>query len=176
MGPHRLILALAALAVLLAGSGCESSRVQPPAGVDSGVVRVVGDGDTLTLDDGRTIRLVQIDAPEAADECYGREATAALVRLAPRGTLVELERDPRLDDVDVYDRLLRYVLVDGENVNLELVREGAAAPYFFRGDRGRYADELLDAARRARAADRGFWGACPGARLDPGRGSLTGRR
>jgi Staphylococcal nuclease homologue len=42
-------------------------------------------------------------------------------------------------------------------VNLELVRRGAAAPYFYRGDRGRYASQLMAAARAARAAKRGLW-------------------
>jgi len=41
-------------------------------------------------------------------------------------------------------------------VNVELVRLGAAAPYFYRGVRGRHADELLAAARAARAARRGL--------------------
>ena len=47
-------------------------------------------------------------------------------------------------------------------------------PYFFRGERGVYADELLSAAKDARRERRGLWGACPGAKLDPNRGSLTG--
>ncbi len=175
MGRHRLILAAVALVLAGLATGCEPTTTGRHD-EDRGVVAYVGDGDTLGLEDGRTIRLVQIDAPEASGECYGREATAALGQITPRGTPVELEPDPALDDVDVYDRFLRYVFVDDVNVNLALVREGAAAPYFFRGDRGRYATELLDAADEARADRRGFWSACPAARLDPGRGALTGRR
>jgi hypothetical protein len=52
------------------------------------------------------------------------------------------------------------------NVNLVLVRRGAASVWFFDGDRGRYADELLAAAQNARQAERGAWGACR-AKLDP---------
>jgi endonuclease YncB( thermonuclease family) len=63
----------------------------------------------------------------------------------PRGTAVELERDAGLDDVDGYGRLLRYVTASETNVNVELVRRGAAAPYFFRGERGRLSDRLLEA-------------------------------
>ena len=59
-------------------------------------------------------------------------------------------------------------------VNLGLVEQGAAVPYFFRGERGAFADELLSAANEARSGRRGLWGACPGAKLDPNRGSLTG--
>jgi micrococcal nuclease len=33
-------------------------------------------------------------------------------------------------------------------------------PYFYDGERGRYATRLLDAARAARNARRGLWGGC----------------
>jgi hypothetical protein len=45
-------------------------------------------------------------------------------------------------------------------VNLRLVREGAAAPYFYSGDKGRYAAPILEAAVVARKAGRGLWGHC----------------
>lgn len=146
-----------------------------PASDGAAVVERVNDGDTLTLTSGAKVRLVQIDAPELETDCYGRTALKALLALAPRGTHVTLAADPSLDDRDAYGRLLRYVFVRGENVNVALVREGAASPYFFRNTRGRYAGELLGAADEARAAGRGFWAACPGARLSPGLGSITGR-
>jgi endonuclease YncB( thermonuclease family) len=134
----------------------------------------VNDGDTLRTTSGRRIRLVQVDAPELHTDCYGKAALATLRRLTPPGTAVTLVRDPDLDATDRYGRLLRYVVVGGRNVNLALVREGAASPYFFRGGRGRYARDLLAAADEARAAHRGFWGACPQAKLDTGVGSITG--
>ena len=37
-----------------------------------------------------------------------------------------------------------------------------------------HAEELLDAVDTAREARRGFWGACPDARLNTGLGALTG--
>lgn len=121
------------------------------------------------------MRLVQIDAPEEQSECYGQEATAELARLTPNGTEVALDADSRLDRVDDYGRALRYVAtVRTANVNVELVRRGAAVPYFFRGDRGVHAEALLAAVAEARSARRGLWGACPAARLNTGRGSLTG--
>ena len=134
----------------------------------------MSDGDTLRLTDGRRVRIVQIDAPELETDCYGQAARRALLRLAPPGTRVTLERDPALDAVDRYARLLRCVAVGRSDVGLALVAEGAAEPYFFRNDRGRQAAELLRAAKHARAERRGLWGACPGARLDPGLGSVTG--
>jgi endonuclease YncB( thermonuclease family) len=121
------------------------------------------------------VRLVQIDAPELfSAECYGRAARTALLRLAPPGSRVELEADPSLDQVDRFGRLLRYVRRGSTNVNVALVRMGAAAPWFYGGDRGAYATRLLAEATRAKAAKRGLWSACPGTVLDPEHGIETG--
>jgi micrococcal nuclease len=92
------------------------------------------------------------------------------------GSTVRLEADPALDQVDRYGRVLRYVRRGTMNVNIALVRAGAAAPYFYGGDQGRYANHLLAEARRAKAAKRGLWGACPGTVLDPYRGVDTSTR
>jgi endonuclease YncB( thermonuclease family) len=179
VGAERLILpvVLVALAAGCRGAGeagTDTSATPAPPG-ERAVVAWIADGDTLTLTSGAKVRLVQIDAPELHSDCYGRAALKALVRLAPKGTRVRVVRDPALDARDVHGRLLRYVFVGRTNVNVELVRRGAASPYFFRGDRGRYSDALLDAVDEARAARRGYWGACPGAELSTGLGSVTGR-
>lgn len=120
----------------------------------------VTDGDTLRVRGGERVRLLQIDAPEAGQECYAGRATAELVRLAPSGTQIVLEADADLDLRDRYGRLLRYVRRGPVNVNVELVRRGAATPYFYDGERGRYADRLLVAVADARRARRGMWSAC----------------
>jgi endonuclease YncB( thermonuclease family) len=160
---RRLVLPAAVGAALLV-TGLSAAA---PA-VDRGVVASVADGDTLTLLDGRRVRLVQIDAPElGSGECYSRAARTELLRLAPVGSRVVLEADARLDDVDRYGRVLRYVWRNGVDVNLALVRRGAAAPYFYDGDRGRFSAALMTAAKQARAARRGLWKACPSTRLDP---------
>jgi endonuclease YncB( thermonuclease family) len=161
------------LLVLLAASCADDS---PPPAVERprAVVKFVADGDSLELRDGRGVRLLQIDAPERG-ECHYAASGRALERLARPGQEVRLEADPALDQRDRHGRLLRYLHARGRNVNLALVAEGAAAPYLFRGERGRYAGALLRAARAARADRRGFWSACPGARLEPGLGAVTGR-
>jgi micrococcal nuclease len=134
---------------------------------ESGRVARVVDGDTIVLDTGTTVRLVQIDAPEVRGaECYADEATAALEALIPAGTRVGVATDPALDQVDRYGRQLAYVFAGDVNVNLRLVRDGAASVWFYRGARGAYADELLAAAEQARDSERGLWGACD-AVLDP---------
>ena len=140
------------------------------------VVASVYDGDTLSLRDGRRVRLLQIDTPElGSGECYSRTARSALVSLAPPGSRVVLETDPALDRTDRYGRLLRYVKRNGVNVNVELARRGAAAPYFYRGDKGRYAGLLMRATQSAKAAKRGLGKACPSTVLDPFRAVETGR-
>jgi micrococcal nuclease len=140
-------------------AGCTSTP--DDGGNDAAVVARVGDGDTLDVRSGDRVRLVQIDAPELGEgECYAREALDELERLAPPGSDVELEQDSRLDEADRYGRLLRYVHAADVNVNVELVRRGAATPYFYGGDEGSYADALLAAVGVARDEQRGLWGSC----------------
>lgn len=137
----------------------------PPAAPPVYRIDHVADGDTVDLTNGVRVRLVQIDTPEVyfTPECYGREASAITKRLLPPGTRVELTTEPATDRVDEYGRWLRYVVraKDGLNVNVHLVAVGAAAPYFYRGRRGRYAGQLDSLARRARRLRLGLWGACP---------------
>ena len=138
----------------------------------------VTDGDTVVLRNGQRVRLVQIDSPEKffGLECYAREASDAAERLLPEGTRVRLLFEPTADRVDDFDRLLRYVVrLDGVNVNLRLVALGAAAPYFYEGQRGMYAKRLEALAQRARARRLGLWGACPNTRYDPYSGIETHR-
>ena len=177
MGAERLTTRAAlALLLALAGAGCRGDASAPPdpSTGDAATVEWVNDGDTLTLAGGAKVRLVQIDAPELRTDCHGRAALDALIGLTPKGTRVTLVADPELDERDVHGRLLRYVYRDGTNVNVELVRRGAASPYYFRGERGGFAEELDDAVEDARTRGAGYWGACPGAALDTGRGSITG--
>ncbi|MBD0330305.1 MAG: thermonuclease family protein, partial [Thermoleophilia bacterium] len=130
-------------------------------GTEERAVARVADGDTIELTGGARVRLVQVDAPElGSGECYSRKAATALRSLIPAGAPVRLERDPRLDGVDRYARLLRYVHRGTVNVNVELVRRGAATVWFYDGPRGRHAARLRAAGRAARPARRGLWGAC----------------
>jgi micrococcal nuclease len=166
-------LGLALLALLVAsttgGNGIgDGLNPVPEALVQFARIQYVIDGDTVVLENGEHVRLVQIDAPEVQRrECYGAAARAVLRRLAPPGTTVQVEADPRLDQVDRYGRLLRYLFRGPLNLNLQLVRQGAATVWFYDHDRGGYARQLFSAALAARAAHRGLWGACPGTPFDP---------
>jgi micrococcal nuclease len=167
---RRWLFAPAVVAALLVAplSGARST-------LTGATVDHVYDGDTITLTSGYRVRLLQIDTPElGSGECYSRAARTALVNLTPAGSHIELEIDPSLDKVDRYGRLLRYIHRGPLNVNLQLVKRGDAAPYFYDGERGKYAFELLADAKRAKGAKRGLWAACPRTRLDPYRAVDTG--
>lgn len=132
------------------------------------VVSKVYDGDTITLSTGERVRLLQIDTPELSPaECYGEEARAALGSLLRSSSDVSLKTDPKLDKVDRYGRLLRYVYVGKTNINLKLVEIGAATPYFYKGDKGMYSNQMLRAAQNAKAKSLGLWKKCPGTQLTP---------
>ena len=154
--------------------GLLAATTVPLALADGGpayrIARVV-DGDTVDLTNGKRVRLVQIDTPEVYGgyECYGPAASATAKRLLPAGTQVRLLLEPASDPVDRYGRLLRYVVRagDGLNVNLRFVAVGAAAPWFYNGERGRYFGTLQALAKRARARHLGLWGACPRTIYDP---------
>lgn len=136
----------------------ETTTTTGSTGAGVAVTRVI-DGDTLTLADGRTVRLAQVDAPETS-QCFGSESTAALQSLAD-GKTVELRRAPEGPETDRYGRTLADVIVDGVSVNEVLVREGAAEWYeqFASEDLG-LARRLQAVEREASAAGRGLWAAC----------------
>jgi len=150
------VAAVAAASVLVLAALASASADRRTA-----TIAYVVDGDTIALAGGARVRLLQIDTPEVGSgECYSRRAAKDLRRLLPAGTPVSLESDPRLDSVDRYGRLLRYVFRGGLNVNVALVAQGDATIWFYGGLRGRYAARLLAVGRRARAEKRGLWGAC----------------
>ncbi len=131
-------------------------------------VASITDGDTIKLTDGKSVRLLQIDTPELnGNECYAKEAQVALANLLNvRGTL-RLQTDPKIETKDAYGRLLRYLFKGKVNVNVEMVRIGAATPYFYKRVQGMYSTQLMEAVQYAQANKLGLWSACPGTKLNP---------
>ena len=178
---HRLVYATMRLGVLVGILAVGFVTEAAGAREASAVYRIdhVVDGDTIVLRNGQHVRLVQTDTPEVyfGTECYGRAASRTTESLLPVGSQVRLFVEPATDRVDQYGRLLRYVVrVNGAlNVNIHLVAIGAAAPYFYRGRRGRYAARLEVLAKRARAERLGLWGACPHTPYNPYEGVRTRR-
>ena len=117
----------------------------------------IHDGDTLTLSSGEKVRFLQIDTPELSPaECYGAQAHKALVDILGKSSIT-LESDSASDDKDKFGRILRYVKVGKVNINLKLVEIGAATPYFYKGEKGKYSSQLLKAAQNAKAKKIGLW-------------------
>lgn len=138
------------------------SATPTPLRSETAVVERVVDGDTITLTDGRRVRLIGIDTPESVDprrpvECLGREASAYLKQLLPPGTKVRLELDVEVHDR--YGRTLAYVyrLSDGLFINLDLAEQGFAEQMTVPPN-VRYAEQIRAAVAAARAAGRGLWG------------------
>ncbi len=159
--------AAALLAAVTLVSGCSTTVAEPtPVPSASAIATVVSvhDGDSIRLNlsglENVRVRLIGIDAPEvgAERECYADEATALLRDLLPEGAEVRIQQDR--DPFDRYERHLFYVFtVEGENVSLGMVEQGAAEAVRI-GNNDLYWDELLAAERRARDAGLGMWGAC----------------
>ena len=121
------------------------------------------------------IRLAQIDAPEAGIDCYGEEAELELATMILEGMPVSITTDPNLPEEDADGILQAWVWNSEFLVNLAMVKRGAAVPYLPDGARGEFDQRLLNAARKAKAAGRGIWSACPGTQLNTNRPLDTGR-
>jgi micrococcal nuclease len=132
------------------GSGCDAVPESETVRVD----RVI-DGDTVIISTGERLRYIGINAPEVGDNPapLALEAMEANRRLV-EGKTVRLERDA--SNTDRFGRLLRYVWINGQMINREMVRLGLAEAVAYPPDT-RYQTVLDGAEDEARAAGRGMW-------------------
>jgi micrococcal nuclease len=93
-----------------------------PTDLETATVAHVVDGDTIELTDGRRVRYIGINTPER-DQPYYQEATEANRQLVD-GKDVQLECDQ--ETFDKYGRTLAYIWVEGQMVNLTMLRDGFA--------------------------------------------------
>ena len=94
------------------------------------VVTKIIDGDTVVVEGGYHVRLLGIDADERGYPCY--ETAKSHLEELILSKEVKLEKD--VTDVDQYDRCLRYIFLDDQNINLQLVEEGLAICRFYEPD------------------------------------------
>jgi len=151
LGKNLLFLLVVALVLIFVG---QTIHLTPSAGQEpvrasstTALVTRVIDGDTVVIEGGKSVRLLGIDADEKDGPCY-EEASERLEELV-LNKQVEMEKELR--DGDVYGRLLRYIFLDGQNVDLQLVKEGlvsARASY----EGGMYDKEFADAEYAAKQA------------------------
>ncbi len=121
------------------------------------------DGDTIKLTDGRLVRYIGLDAPEARrrqgtawvvdPEPLAQEATEANRRLvADRALRLELDAQTH----DRYGRLLAYVYADEVFVNAELLRGGWATLLTIPPN-VRHVEAFRQCVEEARTQRRGLW-------------------
>ena len=118
------------------------------------VVSHISDGDTFRCQDGRRVRLIGIDSPEAGQRPFGPAARRALEERLPAKTRVRLETD--VTPLDRYGRVLAYVWLGPTLLNELMVRNGWALLYTVPPN-VRYADRLAQAQKEARADGAGLW-------------------
>lgn len=154
-----VVLVIGVRAVVETGGQDPRTGAGVPTDADDGagdartwtVVAVI-DGDTVDVrgPDGteERVRVAGIDTPERGECGFGPATSAATDLLL--GAQVELVAGSR-DDRDRYDRLVRYVEVDGTDVGLTLIEAGlAVARYDSRDGHGRHdREDAYVAADRA---------------------------
>lgn len=129
------------------------------------VITSVTDGDTIKVNiNGKieTIRLIGIDTPETVDprkvvQCFGKEASNKAKELL-NGKKVRLEADSTQGERDKYNRLLRYVFIEGGAFyNKIIIAEGYAHEYTYNSNPYKYQTEFIEAEKNAREAGKGLW-------------------
>jgi len=128
------------------------------------VIRVV-DGDTIVIDyNGKPekVRLLCVNTPESVHP--DKKQNVPMGKVASRfakkrlsGKYIDLEFEGNRTR-GKYRRLLSYVFVEGENLNLELVREGLSPYYTKYGPSENYDRDFREAERFARHHRLNIWG------------------
>ncbi len=121
-------------------------------GTPTKVTRII-DGDTFQTETGEKVRLIGINAPEITD-IFGEEARIHLVQII-EGQTVDLIADNTSNDKDRYDRLLRYVVFNGVDINKKMILDGYAFAYLkYRfGKEAEYKEAQFTASRN----NAGIW-------------------
>ena len=131
------------------------------------VVKIT-DGDTIKLDDGSSVRYLNVDTPETKKpnspiECFGPEASEFNSRLVADKT-VYLTFDKR--ETDRYNRKLQFVFLNPEDtaditksVNAQLVKYGFAKALII-SPNNTYADIFYGLEIEARDNNLGLWAEC----------------
>jgi micrococcal nuclease len=122
-------------------------------------VKIVYDGDTVELEDGRKVRLLGINTPEIQHkdkmaEAGGEDAKAWLINKLQH-TRVRLEFD--VEKIDKYGRTLAYLFSEKkEHINLSLVKAGLATISIYPPNL-LYVNELIAAENKAEQERLGIW-------------------
>jgi|GEM_PF-869842 len=131
------------------------------------VARVV-DGDTVVLEDGRTVRYLNIDTPETKKpgtkvQCFGPEASEVNKKLTQGKTFI-LKSDKQLKDR--YDRDLLFLFELGvdthkieNSVNAQMVKLGMARASIYKPN-DTFASTFYRLEKQAKQNNIGIWKKC----------------
>lgn len=119
------------------------------------------DGDTTHFNlNGTdiTVRYLAINAPESTTkkEFYGEESSKYVCNKLKNATKIELEYDGESNKLDKYNRTLAWVIVDGENLQIDLVKNGYAEVKYIYGNY-KYLEELKSLEIEAKKQKLGIW-------------------
>ena len=112
------------------------------------VVKRVIDGDTIELDSGQPFRLNGISCPDKGEKYYQEAKDFTEDKVLNKKVNLEYEEKYKKD---TYKRLLGYVFIDSENLNVELVRNGLCKVVVYE-KRAKliYQDELVEAEKESK--------------------------
>ena len=127
------------------------------------VIKVI-DGDTIDIlyyGKKERIRMLCVDTPESVHPDQTRNTPMGIkasnyTKSRLTGKTVDLEFEGQRKRGN-YGRLLAYVLLDGHNFNVELVRQGWSPYYTKYGSSEKHHDEFLSAEREAKAKALNIW-------------------
>lgn len=108
------------------------------------IVTKIIDGDTVVVQGGDHVRLLGMDSDEKGDPCF----KAASDRIKELVLNKEVYLEPDAEDKDQYGRLLRYLILDGKNINVIMVQEGLAVARFY-PENTKYKAEITAAEEQA---------------------------
>lgn len=135
----------------------------------------VTDGDTIRIDYNGVstpVRIIGVNTPETVDsrttvECFGKEASEYLKNKLTDKKVI-LESDPTQPDRDKYDRLLRYVYLDGEDIGFSIISDGYGYEYTYNVPYQKQS-EYKAAQEQASTNKNGLWSpsTCNGQKTSP---------
>lgn len=119
------------------------------------------DGDTakfLYNNEEIKVRFLAVNTPEIGEnaEPYGEEASKYTCDRLSSAKKIELELDQESDKYDKYNRLLAWIFIDGELLQLDLVSKGYAEVKYIYGNY-KYLSELKIAQEAAKNQKVGIW-------------------
>jgi len=119
------IIIFSILLLALNYSWLDKSLTNFISGDDFVFIDKVIDGDTIKFN-GTSIRLLGINSPEKKEKYYQEAKDFLEEKVLNKTVRLEYGKDKK----DRYGRILAYIFVNGENVNLESVEKGLANYYF----------------------------------------------